>query len=201
MNFRPYYYLAYGSNLNLPQMAFRCKNAKPMFAIELSGWKVVFRGVADIIPTGNPEDKLHAGIWEITEECERRLDIYEGFPSLYRKIKLENDQFDKPIMAYVMNSNNFSRPSASYYQSIHDGYEAWGMDLTLLQRAANEVGGIAPPATYRTLPAASKTTSVGSKSQTDEQYKEWQEFYNEVFGAEDNLDNPNDNRYYIPPNK
>ena len=30
------YYLAYGSNLNLEQMAFRCPNAKPIDAIKIS---------------------------------------------------------------------------------------------------------------------------------------------------------------------
>ena len=37
-------YIAYGSNLNLPQMAFRCPTAKVVGASEIKGYELLFRG-------------------------------------------------------------------------------------------------------------------------------------------------------------
>jgi hypothetical protein len=37
-------YLAYGSNLNLEQMAYRCPNAKALGGTKLNGYRLLFRG-------------------------------------------------------------------------------------------------------------------------------------------------------------
>ena len=37
-------YIAYGSNLNLPQMAHRCPTAKVVGASEDKGYELLFRG-------------------------------------------------------------------------------------------------------------------------------------------------------------
>ena len=44
----PRYYFAYGSNLNKKQMSVRCPTAQFIGAAELTGFKLVFRGVLDI---------------------------------------------------------------------------------------------------------------------------------------------------------
>ena len=36
------YYLAYGSNINLEQTAFRCLNAKPIGIINLKNYRLVY---------------------------------------------------------------------------------------------------------------------------------------------------------------
>ena len=41
-------YVAYGSNLNLEQMAGRAPKAQPLGAGYLKGWKLVFRRAVDI---------------------------------------------------------------------------------------------------------------------------------------------------------
>jgi len=38
------YYLAYGSNLNLEQMAYRCPTAKPVGVTTLKNYQLLFRG-------------------------------------------------------------------------------------------------------------------------------------------------------------
>ena len=81
-------YLAYGSNLNKKQMSKRCPKAKPIGPIILSGYKLEFRRVATIKHTKKIEDKLGCGLWEITKDCEKSLDIYEGFPIVYSKITI-----------------------------------------------------------------------------------------------------------------
>ena len=62
------YYAAYGSNLNKQQMRSRCPMAKPVSKAVLNGWQLVFRGVADIMPS--PKAKVYLGIYSITPACE-----------------------------------------------------------------------------------------------------------------------------------
>jgi len=122
-------YFAYGSNLNMEQMKWRCPNARGIQALKLPEWRLVFRGVADIEPAGK-EDFVLGALFEITPDCERRLDRYEGFPSLYRKelflVDIEGETHD--VMFYRMNNTYVDVPSDHYFQSIADGYIDWGLD-------------------------------------------------------------------------
>ena len=81
-------YLAYGSNLNLRQMKFRCPTAKVVGSAVLEDYKMVFRGarrsgVATIEKCKG--FKVPVLIWKITPLDEIRLDRYEGYPYFYRK--------------------------------------------------------------------------------------------------------------------
>ena len=44
MSRKPTLYIAYGSNLNLPQMAFRCPTAEVVGKSELKDYELLFRG-------------------------------------------------------------------------------------------------------------------------------------------------------------
>ena len=117
-------YFAYGSNLNLIQMKTRCPDAKPMGQMILKGYKLVFRGVADIEPERG--GKVFGGIWRITEADERKLDVYEGVRGgLYRKIYIPIRPYhgDDRVLVYVMNSDGIYPPSKGYLSGIIEGYE------------------------------------------------------------------------------
>ncbi len=43
-------YIAYGSNLNLPQMGRRCPTAKVVGTSEIKNYELLFRGVATVEP-------------------------------------------------------------------------------------------------------------------------------------------------------
>lgn len=122
-------YMAYGSNLNKRQMAKRCPTARPVGSAMIYGHELVFRGVADI---ARSNDTMHipVGIWEIEPEDERELDIYEGYPHLYGKVKIAG------IMTYTMNRNNISKPSDAYFNTILEGYRDFGLDTSFLYDAA-----------------------------------------------------------------
>ena len=127
------YYAAYGSNLNKLQMQSRCPMAKPIGKAILSGWQLVFRGVADIMPC--KEAQVNLGIYSITPECEIALDHYESFPNLYIKryipIRLELSQITS--MFYIMRPGyGFGEPSEKYLRTIREGYENWKMPEKLL---------------------------------------------------------------------
>ena len=102
-------YFAYGSNINLDQMAHRCPAADVVGPVILEDYKLLFRGnyrgngVATIKP--HKGRKVYGLLWKLTPECEKTLDAYEGFPRLYEKQSVTvRDAFGQKftVMAYVM---------------------------------------------------------------------------------------------------
>ena len=82
-------YFAYGSNLNHEQMQLRCKDAEYIKNIFLESYKLSFcavsrdYGVANVVKKSG--SKVPGGLWKISEEDEKVLDDYEGYPNLYSK--------------------------------------------------------------------------------------------------------------------
>jgi gamma-glutamylcyclotransferase (GGCT)/AIG2-like uncharacterized protein YtfP len=136
----PKYYFAYGSNMNLDQMKHRCKTARKIAAASLEGWKLVFRGVADIVP-GDIDDIVNGALFLIQAEDERALDVYEGFPHLYIKksVKVRTRDGYVEAMVYVMKDHDNRRdihpPTNWYFEGIIDGYKHWNLPRTLLHEA------------------------------------------------------------------
>ena len=128
-------YIAYGSNINLEQMAFRCPNSKVVGTRMIPGYELEFRGVATIVPKEGAE--VPVLLWEIDQRDEISLDRYEGFPRMYRKefFEVEVDGKIREGMAYLMNCGEIAPPSPVYYNGIKKGYEANGMDTSYLRAA------------------------------------------------------------------
>jgi len=125
-------YLAYGSNLNILQMSRRCPDAKILGASVLADWRLTFcggrgRAVATIVPQKGCF--VPVGLWSITAADEQALDVYEGFPHLYRKEDLRLMCDGKPVtaMVYIMNHNTVNLPSHAYFTTILKGYQDFGI--------------------------------------------------------------------------
>ena len=137
-------YFAYGSNINLDQMAYRCPNAEVVAPVVLEDYKLLFRGNArgNGVATIKPHKgrKVYGLLWKITPECERSLDSYEGFPRLYDKQTVTvqtRDGQEFSVMAYVMTDlcREPSMPSNYYYNGILEGYQQNGLPTASLKRA------------------------------------------------------------------
>ncbi len=128
-------YIAYGSNINLEQMAHRCPNSRVVGTAMIPDYELQFWNVATIVP--KPGAEVPVLLWEIPQRDERNLDVYEGFPRLYRKENLEFELNGQTVtgMVYVMNYGAISPPSAGYYECIRKGYLANGMDTKYLDEA------------------------------------------------------------------
>ena len=134
-------YLAYGSNLNLEQMANRCPTAKVVGNSKINGYRLLFRvahagAVATIEPFKGESVPVLA--WEITPADEAALDRYEGWPFLYRKetIKVRLNGKTVQAMVYIMNEGRpLGQPSCYYYSTILDGYKSAGFDVEILRKA------------------------------------------------------------------
>ena len=128
-------YGAYGANLNKESMKIRCPDAKPMISFHLKGYRLVFNSVADIVK--DPKGTVPIVLWKITKKCEKALDRFEGYPFLYNKIRV---QLDIPgakgkIMLYVMRRKGIAIPPISYFKTIEEGYDDFGLDKTYLYSA------------------------------------------------------------------
>lgn len=128
-------YLAYGSNINLEQMARRCPNSKVIGTAMIPDYELEFRGVATIVPKKGAQ--VPVLMWEIDQQDEINLNHYEGFPRLYRKeiFEMEVNGKMREGMAYLMNYKGIAPPTAQYYNGIKKGYEDNGMDTKYLHDA------------------------------------------------------------------
>lgn len=129
-------YIAYGSNINLQQMAYRCPTAKPVQTAMLKGFELQFKGVATIAP--NENSQVPVLLWKLKASDERNLDKYEGYPNFYRKevyeITLNGKSYE--AMVYIMNGDSaLSEPSEQYYNAIEKGYLDNGLDTKYLEQA------------------------------------------------------------------
>lgn len=142
---KPRFYFAYGANTNVDGMRFRCKAAVAVGAATLRDYKLVFRGVADVAEREGAE--VRGVVWSITPECEKSLDRFEGFPTLYVKrtvrVRLDNGR-RIDAMVYVMTERDYQDvPSRFYEASLRDGYREFGLPqeqiATAVTSAALEV--------------------------------------------------------------
>lgn len=128
-------YIAYGSNINLEQMAYRCPHSKVVGTAEIKDYELEFRGVATIVP--NKGARVPVLIWELDERDLPTLNKYEGYPRFYRQEKMSFELNGKVCtgMAYLMNYGELSPPSNRYYNTILQGYRENGLDEKYLQTA------------------------------------------------------------------
>lgn len=137
-------YLAYGSNLNLKQMANRCPTAKVLGASQINDHRLLFRGAhAGAVATIEPfkGGNVPVLVWEITPVDEAALDRYEGWPFLYRKetIKVKLGGKTVKAMVYIMNDGRpLGQPSCYYYSTILEGYKSAGFDVEILRKATTD---------------------------------------------------------------
>ena len=132
-------YFAYGSNLNHFQMKRRCKDSVFLKKIKLKDFRLTFRSkyrAADIEPKKN--SIVPGGLFEISKSDEKKLDIYEDYPILYKKIYFT--YYNKTVMTYIMvNKTEFRYPSERYLNIVKRGYKDCKLDTKYLKKALQSV--------------------------------------------------------------
>ena len=116
-------YFAYGSNLNHFQMKKRCKDSIFLKKINLKDFKLTFRSkyrAADIEWKKN--SIVPGGLFIISKIDEKKLDLYEDFPILYKKYYFFYKK--QKVMTYTMvKKTKFKFPSERYLNVIKRGYK------------------------------------------------------------------------------
>ena len=132
-------YFAYGSNLNHFQMKRRCKDSIFIKKYELKGFRLNFRSkyrAADIEKKKN--SKVVGAIFEISKSDEKKLDVYEDFPTLYTKIYFK--YYNKKVMSYIMvRKSKFRYPTEKYLNVIKQGYKDCNLDKKYLRNALKNI--------------------------------------------------------------
>ena len=128
-------YFAYGSNLHHFQMKRRCKDSVFIKKINLKDFKLTFRSkyrAADIEPKKN--SIVPGGLFEISRSDEKKLDIYEDFPNLYKKFYFT--YYGKRIMTYTMvKKTSFMFPTERYLNVIKRGYKDCNLNMEILKKS------------------------------------------------------------------
>ncbi len=143
-------YVAYGSNLNLEQMQYRCPTAVVVGTSEIQDYTLVFRGSkSGSYATIEPQEGsvVPVLIWDIQPEDELKLDAYEGYPDFYYKENLElnltlttkKETIPVQAMVYIMpNTFELGTPSNQYIKTIADGYTSANFDKDILYDALEQ---------------------------------------------------------------
>ena len=128
-------YFAYGSNLHHFQMKRRCKDSFFLKKINLIDFKLTFRSkhrAADIEKKKN--SIVPGALFEISKSDEKKLDIYEDFPTLYKKYYFY--YYKKKVMTYTMAKKTpFTFPTERYLNIVKRGYKDCKLDIKFLKKA------------------------------------------------------------------
>ena len=140
-------YIAYGSNLNVRQMRWRCPDAMPVGVGILDGWQLLFKGskTGSYLTVDRSQGScVPVAVWAVSAEDERRLDRYEGYPDFYYKKVITLPVEDlltgkvrkKKAFIYIMHEERaFGIPSMDYVQTCLEGYRNFGFKTAPLVRA------------------------------------------------------------------
>ena len=128
-------YFAYGSNLHRKQMKKRCKDSVYLKKINLKDFNLTFRSkyrAADIEYKKN--SFVPGGLYEISKNDEKKLDVYEDYPTLYKKYYFH--YYRKKVMTYIMvKKTPFKFPTERYLNIVKRGYKDCKLDNKYLFKA------------------------------------------------------------------
>tara|TARA_B100000795_G_C22703656_1_gene400687 strand:+ start:612 stop:977 length:366 start_codon:yes stop_codon:yes gene_type:complete len=113
----------------------RCKDSNFIKKINLKNFKLTFRSkyrAADIERKRN--SLVPGGLFEISKSDEKKLDVYEDYPVLYKKFYFF--YYGKKVMTYTMvQKTPFKFPTERYLNIVKKGYKNCDLDKKYLMKA------------------------------------------------------------------
>lgn len=139
-------YLAYGSNLNVRQMRFRCTGAKVIGTAEIRNYELLFKGSRSgsyLTIEKKRGGKVPVAVWEVSDDNEKALDRYEGFPTFYYKRNMnvnvrlsDGTVIRRAAFVYVMHEERpLGVPSQAYIDVCREGYREFGFNERFIDDA------------------------------------------------------------------
>ena len=141
------YYLAYGSNLNVRQMRFRCPTALVVGKGVIKDYRLLFKGskTSSYLTIEKAKGyEVPVAVWKVDEACEESLDRYEGYPSFYYKKEIEIDfksikkglpRHSKAFVYIMHEERELGIPSRGYVEVCLEGYRTFGFNPILIEEA------------------------------------------------------------------
>lgn len=138
-----YYYLAYGSNLNVNQMKRRCPRAKIVGSTIIDDYRLMFKGSktgAYLTIEKEKECRVPVGVWIVDDYDLARLDAYEGYPAFYYRkrmkvqvMKKDGTRGECEALVYIMHEDRkLGCPTDIYMYTCLEGYEDFRFDKDYL---------------------------------------------------------------------
>ncbi len=113
-------------------MKRRCRDSIFLKKINLKNFRLTFRSkyrAADIEPKKN--SIVPGGLFNISKADEKKLDVYEDYPILYRKFYFT--YYGKKVMTYTMvKKTPFRFPTERYLNIVKRGYKDCSLDKKYL---------------------------------------------------------------------
>ena len=121
-------YFAYGSNLNHFQMKRRCKDSIFLKKYNLKDFKLTFRSKYRAADIERKKIQLFQVVFlKFQKVMKKKLDLYEDFPILYKKIYI--NYYNKKMMTYTMvDKTEFRYPTERYLNVVKRGYKDCNLD-------------------------------------------------------------------------
>ena len=109
------------------------------YHIEAYGYNLTFRskyGAADI--EKKPGTKVYGALYQISRAAEKRLDVYEEYPTLYKKMYFKYQ--NKKVMTYIMPKKTKTvPPKTRYLNVIKQGYKDCKLSMKSLNVALSQL--------------------------------------------------------------
>jgi hypothetical protein len=116
-------------------MKRRCKDSIFLKKINLKDFRLTFRSkyrAADIEPKKN--SIVPGALFNISRSDEKKLDVYEDFPILYKKYYFF--YYRKKVMTYTMvKKSSFKFPTERYLNVVKRGYRDCKLEIKYLQKS------------------------------------------------------------------
>lgn len=131
-----YPYAAYGSNLQLEQMASRCKDPQLVTSGYLPKHKLIFAHYCSII--ADDDSNVPIGVYKLDADDVERMDRREGLGRSYDRYLvtvLTDDNRAIRCFTYIRRDQRLQPPPETYYQIVLRGYHDWRFDTRRLRHA------------------------------------------------------------------
>tara|TARA_B100001245_G_scaffold160056_1_gene120502 strand:- start:543 stop:908 length:366 start_codon:yes stop_codon:yes gene_type:complete len=120
-------------------MKRRCKDSVFLKKYNLKGYRLNFRSKYRAADIEKKKDSIVVGaLFEISKSDEKKLDLYEDFPILYKKMYFK--YYNKVVMTYIMiKKTEFRYPTEKYLNVVKKGYRDCNLNKNYLLKAIKNI--------------------------------------------------------------
>ena len=142
---------AYGSNLDELRMKKRCPCAEVFGTSVIGGYRLLFKQSMTGAYATIEQDAnccVPVVIYKIAMEDELKLDRFEGYPKYYYKrdfllpvwgLNGRKKKLRRTCICYILHEYRLlGEPAEEYFDFLDKGYERWGFDKAILQKALED---------------------------------------------------------------
>jgi gamma-glutamylcyclotransferase (GGCT)/AIG2-like uncharacterized protein YtfP len=131
-------YFAYGSNMNLEQMAVRCPGAQMVSLVRKTGWRYIINQRGYVTALEDPDALTLGCLWKLSKEHWVALDRYEGVgEGFYRRVDCEVITLKSgelvQCIAYRAANETPGVPTENYVETVICGARQIGLPMDYLQ--------------------------------------------------------------------